>query len=340
VKHSNTNFQINVGDQGKNPVFTFGLWCLNPEIVFKDITSRARSVILTSGTLAPMETFSSELGTNFENRLEALHVIDPEQVWVGAVGVGSQGVELKGTFKELETFAFQDEISKAILDICRIVPDGVLCFLPSYYFMEKLMQRMEGTGVMGQLKKLKKIYTEPRQGNSTDFEKTIRSYYSSIQSGRGALFFAVFRGKVSEGLDFADANARAVISIGIPFPALKDEKVVQKRTYKDLHYRDRNLLNGNLWYDKQAYRALNQALGRCIRHRHDWGAIILLERRFHYESNINGLSKWIRPRVQKFTNYQESLKSLEKYIEHMKHDAVDIKKDRKESEDFVEVVDW
>ena len=29
----------------------------------------------------------------------------------------------------------------------------------------------------------------------------------------GALFFAVCRGKVSEGLDFADNNARAVITV-------------------------------------------------------------------------------------------------------------------------------
>ena len=33
---------------------------------------------------------------------------------------------------------------------------------------------------------------------------------------------AVARGKVSEGIDFADANARAVISLGIPFPNTMD----------------------------------------------------------------------------------------------------------------------
>ncbi|CAF4898048.1 unnamed protein product, partial [Rotaria sp. Silwood2] len=28
-------------------------------------------------------------------------------------------------------------------------------------------------------------------------------------------------------------------------------------------------------YDSQGYRALNQALGRCIRHKNDWGALIV-----------------------------------------------------------------
>lgn len=43
----------------------------------------------------------------------------------------------------------------------------------------------------------------------------------------GALFLAVCRGKVSEGLDFADNNARAVIVVGIPYPNVKDTQVTR-----------------------------------------------------------------------------------------------------------------
>jgi len=42
---------------------------------------------------------------------------------------------------------------------------------------------------------------------------------------RGACFFAVCRGKVSEGLDFADAQARLVILTGIPYAPAMDPKV-------------------------------------------------------------------------------------------------------------------
>lgn len=41
----------------------------------------------------------------------------------------------------------------------------------------------------------------------------------------GALLIAVCRGKVSEGLDFSDDNARAVVTVGIPFPNVKDLQV-------------------------------------------------------------------------------------------------------------------
>lgn len=46
---------------------------------FSDLT-RARSIVLTSGTLSPMTSFSSELGVNFAIQLEASHVIPETQV--------------------------------------------------------------------------------------------------------------------------------------------------------------------------------------------------------------------------------------------------------------------
>jgi Fanconi anemia group J protein len=46
------------------------------------------------------------------------------------------------------------------------------------------------------------------------------------------------------------------------------------------------------------FRALNQALGRCIRHKNDWGALIIIDKRFMTEErHVQGLSKWIRRKV-------------------------------------------
>ena len=40
-------------------------------------------------------------------------------------------------------------------------------------------------------------------------------------------------------------------------------------------------LTGDQWYMQQALRAVNQGMGRVIRHRHDYGAIILCDDRFN-----------------------------------------------------------
>ena len=39
-------------------------------------------------------------------------------------------------------------------------------------------------------------------------------------------------------------------------------------------------------------RALNQAIGRCLRHRHDYGAILLVDERFRQPRNQLHLSRW------------------------------------------------
>lgn len=45
----------------------------------------------------------------------------------------------------------------------------------------------------------------------------------------------VFVKQVSEGLDFADANGRAVLITGLPFPPRMEPKVVLKMAYLDEH---------------------------------------------------------------------------------------------------------
>ena len=67
------------------------------------------------------------------------------------------------------------------------------------------------------------------------------------------------------------------------------------REYMD----QRNRINpswedGRAWYEEQAFRAINQSLGRCIRHKNDYGAIILLESRFRNATTRGRLSKWFR----------------------------------------------
>ena len=62
--------------------------------------------------------------------------------------------------------------------------------------------------------------------------------------------------QVSEGLDFADNNARAVMIVGIPFPNVKDTKVELKKKYNDAGMRTHGLLSGDAWYNQQAFRSV------------------------------------------------------------------------------------
>ncbi|XP_069337183.1 Fanconi anemia group J protein [Eulemur rufifrons] len=318
----------------KTAVHVLNFWCLNPAVAFSDINGKVHTIVLTSGTLSPMKSFSSELGVTFTIQLEANHVIKNSQVWVGTIGSGPKGRSLCATFQHTETFEFQDEVGALLLSVCQTVSQGILCFLPSYKLLEKLKERWLSTGLWHNLELVKTVVVEPQGGEKTDFDELLQLYYDAIQhkgEKDGALLVAVCRGKVSEGLDFSDDNARAVITIGIPFPNVKDLQVELKRQYNDHHSKLRGLLPGRQWYEIQAYRALNQALGRCIRHQNDWGALILVDDRFRNNPSryISGLSKWVRQQIQHHSTFESALESLAEFSR--KHQEVtDVsKKNRK-----------
>ncbi|XP_069135470.1 Fanconi anemia group J protein homolog [Argopecten irradians] len=304
-------------------VNSLNFWCMNPGVAFSDFNN-TRNVVLTSGTLSPMSSFESELGVPFPIKLEANHVIEDKQVWVGAVGHGPKGGSLQAVYKTMETLNFQDELGELVLKVCQKVPHGVLIFLPSYNALQKFYKRWQQMGVLAKIEKKKRIMMEPRSSDKVDFEYLMKDFYDTIACSEegddeidGALFMAVCRGKVSEGLDFADNNARAVITVGIPFPNIKDVQVKLKKEFNDMHRNTRGLLSGTEWYEIQAFRALNQALGRCIRHRKDWGALILADERFVRDSlrYCKGLSKWIRNKVRSFNGFYTAMDSLTTFTE-------------------------
>ncbi|KAG6621308.1 Fanconi anemia group J protein [Phytophthora cinnamomi] len=295
------------------------IWCLNAAVAFSDIASQARSVILTSGTLSPMESFAGELGVDFPIRLEANHVVNMrKQVFIGAVMHGPGNVDLQSTYNNQQDPRYQDSMGQLLLHYSQAIPGGILMFFPSYSLLNKLTTRWKKTKLWGEIEQFKTLYSEPRNAGK-DFDALLEDYKDTItrctaalvdggngeDKRTGAIFLAVYRGKVSEGIDFSNDNARAVLCVGIPFPSVKELQVSLKRKYQDEKSRmNMKLVNGHVWYQLQAFRALNQALGRCIRHRQDYGAIMLLDSRHRFNKHTKSLSKWMRPFIQEFEHAQ------------------------------------
>ncbi|VFQ89237.1 unnamed protein product [Cuscuta campestris] len=304
-------------------------WCFNPGIAMEEFSKwGVGSIILTSGTLSPLDSFADELKLEFPIRLENPHVISEDQVWAGVVPVGPSGYPLNSSYRSRDSLQYKLDLGNAIVNFARIVPDGLLVFFPSYYLLEQCVgcwksmdngNQTNSSTIWERICKHKLPVVEPRQ--SSLFPSAIEDYMSKLKdkSASGAVFFAVCRGKVSEGLDFADHAGRAVVITGIPFATTSNPKVRLKREYMDQQAQSQlpstaKGLTGEEWYNQQASRAVNQAVGRVIRHRHDYGAIIFCDERFTHPNRRAQVSRWIQPHMNCYSKFGEVVFSLTRFF--------------------------
>lgn len=207
-------------------------WCFSPGFgMYQLLGKNVRSIILTSGTLAPLKPLISELGIPVSERLENPHIVSKSQICVKVVSCGPDREPLCSNYENRDNPKYVASLGRTILSFARIVPHGMLVFFPSYPVMLKCQDSWQASGLWSDMNKLKTVFVEPRTKEA--FINTMSEFYTKINDPemKGAIFMAVCRGKVSEGLDFADMNGRAVLITGLPFPPLKDPRVILKKRY-------------------------------------------------------------------------------------------------------------
>ncbi|KAM5217885.1 regulator of telomere elongation helicase 1 isoform 4-T6 [Hipposideros larvatus] len=303
------------GRQGK----VLSYWCFSPGHSMRELARQGvRSLILTSGTLAPVSSLALEMQIPFPVCLENPHVIDKHQIWVGIVPKGPDQVHLSSAYDKRFSDDCLSSLGKALGNIARVVPHGLLVFFPSYPVMEKSLEFWRAHDFARKLEALKPLFVEPR--SKAGFSEVMGAYYASVASpaSRGAAFLAVCRGKASEGLDFADTNGRGVVVTGLPYPPRKDPRVVLKMQFLDEMKGQSSaggqFLSGQDWYRQQASRAVNQAIGRVIRHRHDYGAIFLCDHRFAFANARAHLPSWVRPHVKVYDHFGHIIRDVAQFF--------------------------
>lgn len=75
-------------------------------------------------------------------------------------------------------------------------------------------------------------------------------------------------------------------------------------------------MRGSEWYSLEATRAVNQAIGRVIRHKNDYGAILLLDNRFNSPNIKSQLSKWLRDRIQALPSFGPIILELRQFYKN------------------------
>jgi chromosome transmission fidelity protein 1 len=135
------------------------------------------------------------------------------------------------------------------------------------------------------------------------------------EGSRGALLLCVVGGQLSEGINFADELGRCVVMVGLPYANPSDAELqermrwAQQQQQQQQRWRQQAARQpqpavctqvgggggdaGQAYYERLCMRAVNQCIGRAIRHRHDHAAVLLLDQRYARARTLRSLPTWI-----------------------------------------------
>ncbi|ONM40967.1 Regulator of telomere elongation helicase 1 [Zea mays] len=327
---------------------TLSWWCFNPGLAMEEFLKLGvRSIILTSGTLSPLDSLAMELNlfadicahfiVNFARIVpDGLLVFFPSysmmdmcvDFWKNRNHSNSASENTiwqrickhkQPVIEPRQSSNFQSAIELDDLGLCHSTFQLSTCVAaqePPVFSRAgaRLEDKPQQSGPWA--------WTSGRVWGFTGFMAASHSLEGVemrsdwIQMGRFSFYKSWLI--VSEGLDFADRAGRAVIVTGMPFATPTDAKVRLKREYLDKQGTPSNkntkMLTGEEWYVQQAARAVNQAVGRVIRHRHDYGAIIYCDERFVWPNYQSQMSYWLRPHIKCYSKYGEVVQGLTRFF--------------------------
>ncbi|ETS85933.1 hypothetical protein PFICI_03958 [Pestalotiopsis fici W106-1] len=346
VLHSLLSFLVsltNLGSEGRifyhkspksnalQPDIKLSYLLLSPTYAFSSIASSARAVILAGGTMSPFDDYTAHLFPDLPSSkittLSCGHVIPSSNLCVWTLGGTQPGVEFEFSFQKRSDKTVIHELGMSILNMCTVVPDGMVVFFPSYGYLDEVVSAWSdlppGTGstkqqsIWARLQAKKALFRESKGGSS---DEVLAQHSEAILgdpskpgakgNGKGALLLSVVGGKMSEGINFSDRLGRCVVIVGLPYPNINSPDWKARIEYIETTTTNR-LVSGSSpiskteatlvakqaardFYENACMRAVNQSIGRAIRHRGDYAAIVLVDRRFSTDRIKKKLPGWIQ----------------------------------------------
>jgi DNA excision repair protein ERCC-2 len=268
-----------------NPVFHFV--CMDPAIAIKPVFERFTSVVITSGTISPLDMYPKMLQFTPVVQETYAMTLTRNAFLPLVITRGSDQVAISSRFEVRNDPAVVRNFGSILVEYSKIVPDGVVAFFPSYLYMESIVAAWNDMGILNEVWKHKLIFVETPDANETSI--ALENYRRACDNGRGAVLLSVARGKVSEGIDFDHNYGRAVIMFGVPYQYTESRILKARLEYLRDAYRIRE--SEFLGFD--AIRNAAQCVGRALRGKTDWGLMVFADKRFARADKRAKLPRWI-----------------------------------------------
>ncbi|NXS55263.1 DDX11 helicase, partial [Brachypteracias leptosomus] len=310
LTNSNQDGRVILNRQGTVGQSSLKFLLLNPAVHFAKVVKECRAVIIAGGTMQPVADFREQLlscaGVDPACVVEFScgHVIPPENILPIILCSGPSNQQLEFTYQTRDLPQMMDEMGRILCNLCNVVPGGMVCFFPSYEYEKQMYAHWEKMGLLTRLAMKKKIFQEPKKASQVDqvlmeYAKCIKRCSQAGGQMTGALLLSVVGGKMSEGINFSDNLGRCVIMVGMPYPNIKSPELQEKMTWLDKTMpRAAGQAPSRVLIENLCMKAVNQSIGRAIRHQKDFASILLLDHRYARPAVFNKLPQWIRERTQ------------------------------------------
>ena len=238
---------------------TIKIYCVNPQKVIEEKMKKAKSNIIFSATLIPMDYFMKMYSYDEEDFI--INLKSPFDVKNRLLMIGDN---VATTYSK--RFETSEDIASYIANCVQAKKGNYMVFFPSYKYMELVFDKMK--------ENYPDINTSIQESNMSEEEKEEFLSMFDEDNKETHVGFCVLGGHFSEGIDLTNDKLIGVIIVGVGMPQIGIERDIIKD-----HMKDSNKGFDYAYVYPGMIKVL-QAAGRCIRTDDDKGVILLLDNRY------------------------------------------------------------
>ena len=235
------------------------IYCVNPQKVIEEKMKKAKSNIIFSATLIPMDYFMKMYSYDEEDFI--INLKSPFDVKNRLLMIGDN---VATTYNK--RFETSEDIASYIANCVQAKKGNYMVFFPSYKYMELVFEKMK--------ENYPDINTSIQESNMSEEEKEEFLSMFDEDNKETHVGFCVLGGHFSEGIDLTNDKLIGVIIVGVGMPQIGIDRDIIKE-----HMKDSNKGFDYAYVYPGMIKVL-QAAGRCIRTDDDKGVILLLDNRY------------------------------------------------------------
>ena len=243
----------------QGPSLKLEIRCLDPSPMLENMLAAAKSTVMFSATLTPMDYFADVLGCKRAARLELDSPYDAKNLCLFAY----DSVSTRYNDREMSV----PDICEVIMAVTEAREGNYIVYFPSYEYMMMVYEEFSECAPH-----IRTVVQTPKMTHR-DREAFLAEF--SRSDGEGICGFCVLGGAFSEGVDLRGESLIGTVIIGTGLPKITAEQNILADYFEKTREGGKDYA-----YTYPAMIKVLQAAGRVIRSEEDRGVVVLVDDRY------------------------------------------------------------